>query len=473
MKSILPISLIIIVCALIVSFAIRPFTRKFVENALEGQTREVMLSAGIASVDEVVYNHHFLKMPANADFETQTKIAKLIDSDVPGAYVPEPKPPAEVSLTRINNGMLLVAGNVPTSIIKDRCIDIAKVETTQIDNQIAVVKNIVDPEWNESVYQFAETFLNTKGSQHISIRENSITLRGEVMSPTIADQLKSMALSAMSSDTVLVDELTIRPPSNRVLPFALVKSGANNFVLKGNAPDAASKDHFFRVVKENVKDQMVTIDNQLTVNPTVYPNGTLPEAVGIFVGHSSTISGITHLIASPRNFTLRGEVSEVDIKTAIGELATAAVGNKLKVDNLLTITPVPEPVVEIVQAAPVVVVEEKVTATFKDNVVYFATNSSELTDKANEQVDQIAEAIKTSELQPKLVVGGYADNRGNAEFNKQLSLKRANAVRSRLVSLGIPESQMTLQHFGEDASNYAADELWKSRRVELSFETNQ
>lgn len=514
MKSFLPISLILILFALVVSFAARPFTRKFVENALEGQTREAILSAGLASVDEVVYNHHFLKLPASTDFETKTKIAKLIDSDIPGAYVPQPKPPAEVQITRTTDGLLVLSGNVPTTIIKKRCVDLAKAENAQIDNQIAVNADIVDPQWNDSVYKFAQYFLDTKGSQFIGIKEKTLTLRGQVLSPAIASELNEMAQNAVSSDTILRDELSVRPPLNRILPFSLVKTDVDKFVLTGKAPDMDAKDHFGRVIKESVKDEFVTIDNQLKIDPTVYPNGTLPKAVGMFVGRSSSIPGVTHLIANPKNFTLRGEVKDAEVKTQMGKLAVTAVGEKLQVFNQLTIQSIDPDPIEVgftlaepkstefppVQAEPVVApapeavevkveepkpevvevitpeidsVTEQVTTTFKDNAIYFHTNSAQLTSWGYQQAYQISEAIKTSGLEPKLVVGGYADNRGDAEFNKNLSLQRANAVKNQLVSLGIPETQMTLQYFGEDTSNYDEENLWKSRRVELSFETNQ
>lgn len=47
-----------------------------------------------------------------------------------------------------------------------------------------------------------------------------------------------------------------------------------------------------------------------------------------------------------------------------------------------------------------------------------------------------------------VVIEGHADIRGTAEYNQALSERRAKAVYDRLISLGVPESQLSYEGFG-------------------------
>jgi outer membrane protein OmpA-like peptidoglycan-associated protein len=70
----------------------------------------------------------------------------------------------------------------------------------------------------------------------------------------------------------------------------------------------------------------------------------------------------------------------------------------------------------------------------------------------------------------KLEVDGYTDSTGTPEFNMTLSDRRAAAVRSFLVSQGVPSSNVTERGFGEDnpvASNRTATGRQLNRRVEM------
>ena len=50
-----------------------------------------------------------------------------------------------------------------------------------------------------------------------------------------------------------------------------------------------------------------------------------------------------------------------------------------------------------------------------------------------------------------LLIEGYASSDGDEDYNIELSVKRAEAVRQYLVNLGIPESRLKVQGFGEGA----------------------
>lgn len=63
----------------------------------------------------------------------------------------------------------------------------------------------------------------------------------------------------------------------------------------------------------------------------------------------------------------------------------------------------------------------------------FETNSAELTQKAKQVLDRIANTISEYAVDSDFVIEGHADVRGTYELNQHLSEARAKAVRSYLI----------------------------------------
>jgi len=85
------------------------------------------------------------------------------------------------------------------------------------------------------------------------------------------------------------------------------------------------------------------------------------------------------------------------------------------------------------------------------------------------------EAAQVMKKYPKLMmtVDGHCDIRGTAEYNQDLSERRANAVKDALVARGVDESRMTVTGYGFSkpaAPNDTAANMAKNRRVELHAE---
>lgn len=101
--------------------------------------------------------------------------------------------------------------------------------------------------------------------------------------------------------------------------------------------------------------------------------------------------------------------------------------------------------------------------------VLFASNKSTLLPAAQNRLNQVAEALMATK-ERKLTVEGYTDSQGSASYNQQLSQRRAEAVRSYIVSRGYPADLIVAQGIGEDrpiASNANAEGRANNRRVEI------
>ncbi len=101
--------------------------------------------------------------------------------------------------------------------------------------------------------------------------------------------------------------------------------------------------------------------------------------------------------------------------------------------------------------------------------VLFATNQSALRLIAQRRLDQVARALVDQGARG-LIVEGHTDARGAPAANQQLSLARAETVRTYLISRGIPDG--AIQAFGLGAtrpvaSNDSAEGRANNRRVEI------
>jgi outer membrane protein OmpA-like peptidoglycan-associated protein len=104
-----------------------------------------------------------------------------------------------------------------------------------------------------------------------------------------------------------------------------------------------------------------------------------------------------------------------------------------------------------------------------DVQVMFQTAESELDPAAAERLGRLAGLIKGLD-DVVVVVDGYADPRGDEEYNDQLSAARAASVRDVLIASGIAAERITTRAEGERLATAAEDDpdaLALERRVHL------
>lgn len=102
--------------------------------------------------------------------------------------------------------------------------------------------------------------------------------------------------------------------------------------------------------------------------------------------------------------------------------------------------------------------------------VLFASNKSDLLPAAQRKLTDVADALTKQDPDSKMVVEGHADAQGAADYNQELSQRRAEAVRGYLVSHGIAADRVTAQGFGSTrpiANNTSAEGRANNRRVEI------
>jgi peptidoglycan-associated lipoprotein len=103
---------------------------------------------------------------------------------------------------------------------------------------------------------------------------------------------------------------------------------------------------------------------------------------------------------------------------------------------------------------------------------YFDYDSYELRPDAQTAVSAAATYLN-AHPNVKVVIGGYCDDRGSAEYNLALGENRANSAKSALVSAGIAASRVRVVSFGKEKQfcTEESESCWQqNRRAQFSID---
>jgi outer membrane protein OmpA-like peptidoglycan-associated protein len=116
--------------------------------------------------------------------------------------------------------------------------------------------------------------------------------------------------------------------------------------------------------------------------------------------------------------------------------------------------------------------EQRGTVITLSGSVLFATNQAALLPGAQTRLDDVAGALMEAK-ERKVLVEGHTDSRGAREANLALSQRRAESVRSYLVTRGYPAEKIEARGIGQErpvAENGTAEGRANNRRVEIVVE---
>ncbi len=100
--------------------------------------------------------------------------------------------------------------------------------------------------------------------------------------------------------------------------------------------------------------------------------------------------------------------------------------------------------------------------------VHFAVNSASLSYEDMQKLDKVIQTIRDKDVD--VLVIGHTDSTGPDDYNMELSLARANAVKAYMVRKGIPANRIATRGKGERepiADNSTPEGRAMNRRVEI------
>ena len=100
--------------------------------------------------------------------------------------------------------------------------------------------------------------------------------------------------------------------------------------------------------------------------------------------------------------------------------------------------------------------------------IYFDFDSQSIRSAESGKIQEIANFMKNGS--PEIIIAGFTDERGTAEYNRGLGDRRAGAVREALISQGVDASRIQTVSFGMEmpAESGSNESAWaKNRRAEV------
>ena len=165
--------------------------------------------------------------------------------------------------------------------------------------------------------------------------------------------------------------------------------------------------------------------------------------------------GVLGGVASKKN-----PAAGVIIGAAVGGAAGAAIGAYMDKQA--------KEIEEEVEGAEVKRIEEGIDVTF-DSGILFGFDKSDLNANAKTNIAKLGEVLNKYP-DTRLTIQGHTDSKGDDNYNRDLSSRRANAVRDYLIANGVKGGRLNTTAYGESApiaTNDTEEGRAKNRRVEV------
>jgi len=112
--------------------------------------------------------------------------------------------------------------------------------------------------------------------------------------------------------------------------------------------------------------------------------------------------------------------------------------------------------------------QEKINSLLKNTVIHFQLNSSKIVPSSQKVLDNIIQIINDLNTEINITVAGHSDASGSASYNKTLSQKRADSVKSYLIKHKLSAHKITATGYGEEKLLFSPHDK-RNRRVDITL----
>lgn len=251
-------------------------------------------------------------------------------------------------------------------------------------------------------------------------------------------------------------------PAPAVAPFSLTRTD-KSLSVHAAVPDQETKDAIIAAAQA-LLDDGATLDEKITVDPTVaLPS---PTALSGLLRALSTASGDAAVNYDGTTVTLTGEVADQATKAAAARSAATAVPGAV-VANGFRIPVIDKPPVS--EACKNL--EASLVLLMTQHKIGFLSGTSLMNQRSRVTIVRVATLLNSCDS-ARVEVGGHTDNLGNPDASVPLSQRRADAVKSELIRLGVAGDRITARGYGESmpiASNATSAGRIANRRAEIKI----
>ena len=179
------------------------------------------------------------------------------------------------------------------------------------------------------------------------------------------------------------------------------------------------------------------------------------------------------LIGATTGAVVGGVIGDKAGNTAVGAILGAVVGGAAGAYIGNYMDKQAEEIQRDLDGATVQRVGEGIKITFASGIL-FTVNKSELQPEAKMNLEKLA-GILNKYQDTEVLIEGHTDSDGDAEYNRELSIRRANSVSTYLAGQQVMASRFTIMGYGEDqpvAENVTTEGKRLNRRVEIAIFAN-
>ncbi len=463
-------SIALILCTI---FA-KPLYEERIEQDLGNKVRNILNKNGLDPAGMKIANHHLDSIGEQPASEAASEELLNELDGVIGLYLsddlitPRALTPPNFHLAEQADESVLLRGLISDESERKFLVDLAASPVDEggtprrVVDQLEVRDDVASIGEKEKIKGLAPQILSIAQEGSLTWSPTDLELGG-----FLDDEEQKAALTSsaeeLSSGSNLNSELEVQPYQHP--DFGLERSN-RSIVVTGLLPNKDARDHLLNLVRRESRGDRIFDKTTLAVRP--HPTWWAKSPETFLPAFLSTTNGRAKVHYYHDRFIAEATFDErADYDVVKGQMAKfpaeAKRATNLKIVRKLA--PVAKPVMP---SNPIKA--EAMISKLKEMAVYFGSSSALIKETEEQKIIDAAKIILASkDVTQGLTVGGYADLRGNASFNKTLSMKRANAVRDQLVAKGVPAERLTVKHFGEDTSRTAKKDLWRSRRVEISL----
>lgn len=303
------------------------------------------------------------------------------------------------------------------------------------------------------------------GEMTVEFGENQIRLTGVTASRENREAILAAIQPVLTENRELevLADLTIETAGDREGPPSYLAASYEEglLTLEGRVHD----DSFVTTLEEELEKLFpdLLVKNALSVDPTAVA-AEWPRGLPVFFAEALARVEEGTFRFSNATVRLEGTTREITDKAILQNVAVNTAPPGYRIENELVHPDEPFPTPELLPEA-----RTKLAESLKQFPVYFDINSEIVNAEGQEKLRAVAALLLETGVEVPLLATGFADNVGNAERNRQLSLRRAAAVVASLVALEIPAESITTDSKVENVSGIPRSERWKARRVELSL----
>jgi OOP family OmpA-OmpF porin len=348
--------------------------------------------------------------------------------------------PVEVPFTfsaRRTDGGVVLDGFVPDEATRSRLLDAARgLEAGEVVDNLQLARGAQSGFGDLAGFGIEQLRHLKAGSA--SLTGENLSVSGMAATPSSRDSLNA-ALSGVIPGNGRIETANIEPPVIEPYVWSFSVHEGTAPILSGYVPEdavsQASRDEALAALGSAIE-----LDNTLEVADGA-PEG-FSEAVllgvrsaGRLADGKASIEATTLTVEGKALSALAARQIEQDLKNGLpANYSGIAKIDLLKPESLPVLAPD--------------TCQEAMTTELKSNTIRFETNEAAIERVSYGMLDRLAFAVKRCPT-ATVEISGHTDSDGSDAYNQELSERRANAVRSYLVSSGVFAGRLNAAGYGE------------------------